>query len=381
MAVTWPRGIRSSGVACGIKTGGALDLGLLVLDEPSAWAGTFTKNGAAAACVDWSRSLLGSPLRAIVVNSGNANACTGAQGEQAVKTTVETVAANLGCDAREIAVASTGPIGVPLPVDKIVATTGLAVDGLVPSPHSLAEAIMTTDTQVKIATGSMDGCTIVGVAKGAAMLAPNMATMLAFVATDASFDTLALQPALNRAVKTSFDRISVDACESTNDSVFLVTSGRGPIISEDRFTDALTGVCRSLAEQMVRDAEGASKFVRIQIAGAEDEDTAVALGRSVAASALWRAALHGADPNWGRVLAALGAVDRKLDLDSVRLTIGDHVVFGNGMPAGNLAEAATVMRSDEFTVSCMVGRTGVSVEVLTTDLSPDYVVLNAGGMS
>lgn len=381
MAVTWPQGIRSSGVACGIKTNGALDLGLLVLDEPAAWAGTFTKNGAAAACVEWSRSLLGSPLRAIVVNSGNANACTGAHGEQTVRTTAEACAAHLGCNAREIAVASTGPIGVPLPVEKIVEKTGLAVDELSTLPQDLAEAIMTTDTHVKIATASVNGSTIVGVAKGAAMLAPNMATMLAFVATDAALDALALQPALNRAVKTSFDRISVDACESTNDSVFLVSSGRGAAVSEARFTEALAEVCRSLAEQMVRDAEGSSKLVRIQITGAEDEDGAVALGRSVAASTLWRSALHGADPNWGRVLAALGAVDRKLDLDSVRLAIGGHVVFESGAPRGNLAEAAVAMGADEFTVSCRVGPTDVSVEVLTTDLSPDYVVLNAGGMS
>ena len=381
MAVTWPNGIRSSGLACGIKDSGAADLGLLVADEPSAWAGTFTKNGAAAACVEWSRDLLGSPLRAVVVNSGNANACTGPDGAAAVATTARSVAVALGCDEHEVAVASTGPIGVPLPVDRIVGSVGAAAASLEGSPGSLAEAIMTTDTRPKTASATVGGCSIVGVAKGAAMLAPNMATMLAFVATDAPLDALALQPALNQAVKHSFDRISVDACESTNDSVFLLSSGQGPAVDERDFAFALAAVCRSLAEQMVRDAEGGSKLVRIQISGAEDDEAAVALGKSVAASALWRSALHGADPNWGRVLAALGAVDRKLALDEVQVAIAHHVVFERGRPAEDLVAAASAMQADEFTVSCRVGDTDTSIEILTTDLSPDYVVLNAGGMS
>ncbi|MFP5351197.1 MAG: bifunctional glutamate N-acetyltransferase/amino-acid acetyltransferase ArgJ [Actinomycetota bacterium] len=381
MALTWPEGIRSSGVACGIKEAGALDLGLLVVEEPSAWAGTFTKNGAAAACVEWSRSLLGSPIRAVVVNSGNANACTGRAGVQAVQATARAVAAELGCRESEVAVASTGPIGVPLPVDRVVGSVGTATAALESSPASLARAIMTTDTTTKTATATVGGCSIVGVAKGAAMLAPNMATMLAFVATDAPLDALALQPALNHAVKRSFDRISVDACESTNDSVFLVTSGRGPAVDEQDFASGLAEVCRSLAEQMVRDAEGGSKLVRIEISGAEDEETATALGKSVAASALWRSALHGADPNWGRVLAALGTVDRKLALDEVQVSIAGHLVFDDGQPTGDLAVAASAMRADDFTVACRVGDSDVAVEILTTDLSPDYVLLNAGGMS
>lgn len=377
----WPQGIRSAGVASGIKGGGSLDVGLLVVEEPAAWAATFTKNGAAAAPVEWSRSLLGSPVRAIVVNSGNANACTGAAGLDAVRATVAAVAGSVGCNDREVAVASTGPIGVKLPVERVVAALPDAVAQLSDVPGSMAESILTTDTQRKISTTTVGGCSIVGVAKGAAMLAPNMATMLAFIATDAPLDALALQPALNGAVKTSFDRISVDACESTNDSVFLVSSGRGPQVEEPAFADALTAVCRDLAEQMVRDAEGGSRLVRIEITGAEDEERAVALGRSVAASALWRAALHGADPNWGRVLAALGSVDRKLDLSQMRIDIAGHAVFDAGEPLGSMSEVAAAMQADEFRVSCTVGPSDVSVEVLTTDLSPDYVTLNAGGMS
>lgn len=377
----WPEGIRSAGVASGIKTGGARDLGLLLLDAPAVWAGTFTKNGAAAAPVEWSRSLLGSPLRAIVVNSGNANACTGPEGMEAVRTTAGAVASAIGCSARQVAVASTGPIGVKLPVDRIVAAVPEAVAEFSDRAEAMADAILTTDTRRKIATATAGPCSIVGVAKGAAMLAPNMATMLAFIATDAPLDALSLQPALNHAVRTSFDRISVDACESTNDSVFLVSSGRGPLVDEDEFALALTKVCRDLAEQMVRDAEGGSRFVRIQVSGAEDEDIALALGRSVAASALWRAAIHGADPNWGRVVAALGSIDRKLDLSEVTIAIEGNVLFDRGRPAGAVTAAAEAMRADEFTVSCSVGSSDVSLEVLTTDLSPDYVTLNAGGMS
>lgn len=377
----WPAGIRSAGVACGIKPEGAADIGLLVVDEPAAWAGTFTKNGAAAAPVEWSRSLLGSPIRAIVVNSGNANACTGSVGMDAVRATVAAVADSIGCTEREVAVASTGPIGVRLPVKKITTALPDAAGALSDSPEAMATAILTTDTTIKTASASVDGCNIVGIAKGAAMLAPNMATMLAFVATDAPLDALALQHALNGAVKSSFDRISVDACESTNDSVFLISSGRGPAVDEQGFAAALEVVCRSLAEQMVRDAEGGSRLVRIEITGAEDEDHAVVLGRSVAASALWRAALHGADPNWGRVLAALGSVDRKLDLSEMKVSIAGHVVFDAGEPAGGLSEAAAAMKRDEFVVSCSVGAGDASVEVLTTDLSPDYVTINAGGMS
>ncbi len=394
MAVRWPDGICSAGVACGIKTGGGRDLGVIVLDMSGAWAGTFTKNGAAAAPVEWSRSLLGSPLRAIVVNSGNANACTGPEGMEAVRATAGAVASTVGCSVREVAVASTvrcsvrevavastGPIGVKLPVDRIVAAVPEAVAELSQSADAVADAILTTDTHPKLATATAGGCSIVGVAKGAAMLAPNMATMLAFIATDAPLDELALQPALNHAVRTSFDRISVDACESTNDCVFLVSSGRGPLVDEHDFAVALTEVCRDLAEQMVRDAEGGSRFVRIRVSGAEDEDTALALGRSVAASALWRAAIHGADPNWGRVLAALGSVDRKLDLSEVTIAIEGNVLFDRGRPTGAVAAAAEAMRGDEFTMTCSLGSSDISLEVLTTDLSPDYVTLNAGGMS
>ena len=380
MAVTLPDGFSSAGVACGIKSEG-LDLGLLVMEEATAWAGTFTKNGAAAACVHWCRSLLGKPVRALVVNSGNANACTGEDGDKAVRAVAEAVARVAGCSEGEVLVASTGPIGVLLPTERLVGGVESAAGSLQTEASAFSHAILTTDTVPKVARAKGDGFTLVGVAKGAAMLAPNMATMLAFVTTDAALDGAALQGALSTAVARSFDRISVDACESTNDSVFLLTSGRKGPVDEDLFIEALERVCRDLAEQMVRDAEGGSRLVRIQVTGAMDEATGVALGRGVAASALWRAAVHGADPNWGRVLSALGAVDRRLDLSQVSLSIGDVAVFVDGAPTGDLRAAARAMEAEEFIVACRVGPGDTAIEVLTTDLSPDYVTINATGTS
>jgi glutamate N-acetyltransferase/amino-acid N-acetyltransferase len=310
VTVTWPASIRSSGVASGIKTGGAPDLGMIVSEEPVAWAGTFTKNAAAAAPVTWCRSRLGSTVRAVVVNSGNANACTGPDGDAAVRATVKAAAASLGCDSGEILVASTGPIGVQLPVAAVTEGIRASIESLSDDARTFAESILTTDTRPKLTVHARAGASIVGVAKGAAMLAPNMATMLAFLVTDAALDAVDLQAALDFAVRRSFDRICVDACESTNDSVLLLSTGRAKDVAVDAFTDELSVACGELAEQMVGDAEGGSKMVRIQVAGALDEAAAVAFGRAIAASALWRAAVHGGDPNWGRVLAALGSIDR-----------------------------------------------------------------------
>ena len=381
MAVTWPAGVQSSGVPCGIKDPGEPDLGIVTLEGPGAWAGTFTRSGAAAAPVEWSRGLLGRPLRAVVVNSGNANACTGAAGGAAVEQTARAAAAAMGCAPEEIAIASTGPIGVRLPVEKIVSGIPAAAGSLKSDARAFARAILTTDTVTKTARHGGDGFEVVGVAKGAAMLAPNMATMLAFIATDAVVEPAPLQEALTGAVRTSFDRISVDACQSTNDSVFLLSSGRVRGISRTQLAGGIAAVCSSLAEQMVRDAEGGSRFVRIRVTGAPDDDAGVALGRGVAASALWRAAVHGGDPNWGRVVAALGDVDPSLDLSRVGLAIGSETVFRNGEPAGSMSVAANEMENGEIVVHCSVGDGASEVEVLTTDLSPDYVTLNAGGMS
>ena len=377
----WPSGIRSAGTSCGIKSDGSYDLGLIASDEPVTWAGTFTKNAAAAAPVLWSRERLGGKVRAIVCNSGNANACTGAAGAQAVRATADAVAADIGCDPDEVLVASTGPIGVPLQLDNILSSIGRLKTGLGADSTDFANAIMTTDTSLKTAAASAGNVTVMGVAKGAAMCAPNMATMLAFIGTDASVDAATLQTALDRAVARSFNRISIDACESTNDSVFAFASGMGGVVEATELERALLEVCRSLAEQIARDAEGADRLMKIKVEGAADEATAAELGRAVADSVLWRCAVHGADPNWGRILSAMGSVQRDLDISKISVSIGTELVFDRGEPTGELSAAAKHMAADEFDVVCNVGSGAGYAEVLSADTSPEYVLLNAEGTS
>jgi len=372
-----PAGFRASGVAAGIKPEGALDVGLIVADEPVAWAGTFTRNAAAAACVGWCRGALGTPVRAVIVNSGNANACTGTAGEAAVRRTAEAVAIEMGCSPAQVLVASTGTIGIPLPVAKLVDSVPAAAGALSDDPEAFAHSIMTTDSAIKTSSAHAGEAIVFGVAKGAAMLAPNMATMLAFLTTDAAVAS-DLQDVLDDAVRVSFDRICVDACESTNDSVFLLSSGVVPA-EHDELARAVMEVCRDLAKQMVRDAEGGSKLVRIQVTGATTDGDAVTLGRAIAASSLWRAAAGGGDPNWGRVLAAMGAVDRALPVGQVTLAIGPETLFDRGEPCGSIEAARKAMDADEFVVSCAVGTGPGAAEVLSCDLTTDYVTLNAGG--
>lgn len=375
LAVKWPTGFASAGGHCGIKRRSA-DLGVIVAEEPTVWAGVFTTNAAAAAPVLWCRSKLGTPVRAVVVNSGNANACTGKAGTEAVTTTAEAAASLLGCTPDEVLVASTGPIGVTLPVEKISSALPDLVANLTADPEPFATSIITTDTYIKTATAQAGEASIVGVAKGAAMIAPNMATMLAFIATDADIDAGSLEEGLATAVDRSFNRISVDACESTNDSVIAMATRRVSV-DATTFADALATVCASLAEQIVRDAEGATKLMRIEVCGAPDEAAAVVLGRAVAASDLWRAAVAGADPNWGRILSALGGADRTLDLALAEISIGGELVFYRGEPMGSLEVAAKAMGEDEFSIGCVVGSGPGAAVILAADLTKEYVALNS----
>jgi len=381
MAMKWPSGFSGAGVAAGIKGAGELDVGLLVAARAIQWAGAFTCNGAAAPPVRWSRDRLGRNARAIVVNSGNANACTGSAGEDTVRATATSASELLGCDANEVLVASTGPIGMTLDPALLQVAVPDAARSLTSDVEPFARAILTTDTRTKIATRFVGDATIVGVAKGAAMLAPNMATMLAFVATDAAVKGAALQESVRSAIDSSFNRICVDGCESTNDSVFVLASGDAGEIDPALFAAALSEVCGDLASQIVRDAEGSTRMVRIRVLDARSPEEAVTIGKSIASSALWRAAVHGADPNWGRILAAAGAVDRELDLERVDLFIGAEAVFSSGEPVGSLEAAAKAMDSDEFEVVCSLGRGIAGAEVMTVDLTPDYVELNAHGTS
>lgn len=375
----WPQGFRSAGVHAGIKKEGDLDLGVILCDRPTVWAGTFTKNAAAAACVEWSRDRLSGPLRAVVVNSGNANACTGWRGAEAVSLTAEAAAEAIGCPPGEIGVASTGPIGIPLDASVLVRSIPTALREMDGDVQSFARAIMTTDTRIKTVEAQAGAARVVGVAKGAAMLAPNMATMLAFVATDARVDAAELRAILDSSVAHSFDRVSVDACESTNDSVFCLASGVVDV-ARDVLGTAIGAVCKDLAREMVADAEGASKVIAITVGGAPTEEAAVSLGRAVAASGLWRAAAYGADPNWGRIMGALGAADRSIDVAAVDIAIAGVKVCTGGEPIEDaLVEAAERMTGAEFEVLCTVGAGPGAATILSSDLTPDYVKLNAEG--
>jgi glutamate N-acetyltransferase / amino-acid N-acetyltransferase len=376
----WPEGVLSAGVSCGIKSDGSSDLGLLVFDRPAEWTGAFTRNAAAAAPVTWCKGRMGHPVRGLVVNSGNANACTGSVGDAATRSTAEAAARSLECTSEEILVASTGPIGIPLPVEKITAGIPKAQEDLGPEAEFFATAILTTDRSIKVSAAMAGNARVVGVGKGAAMLAPNMATMLAFIVTDADVSPSVLQGSLADAVERSFNRISVDACQSTNDSV-MVFSTADRQVDGQRLADSIEDVCGDLAEQMVRDAEGGSRLVRIVVEGATSEARAAELGHSIAASVLWRAAAHGGDPNWGRIVAAMGSAETSLDLASLTLRIGDEVLFDRGEPIGSLETAAKWMDSDEFTVTCGLGVGEESAVVLTSDLSEEYVSLNAEGTS
>jgi glutamate N-acetyltransferase / amino-acid N-acetyltransferase len=373
----WVEGLASAGVAAGIKPSGDLDLGLLVADHPVAWAGAFTRNAAAAACVNWNRAALGRRMRALVVNSGNANACTGSAGRNTVEATAAAAAAQIGCGVDEILVCSTGPIGVPLDARLIQRALPAAAGSLGPMVADFSRSMLTTDTFPKVSTASSGGASVTGVAKGAAMIAPNMATMLAFIGTDADVPAESLQTAVDWAVDRSFNRLCLDGCESTNDSVLVLATGAGPKLEPDDLRAGLLDVCSQLALKMARDAEGATKVVRVRIEGASTEAYAAELGRAVARSDLWRTAAHGADPNWGRVLAAMGAVDRQLDFERTSVAIGDEVMFAKGEPGGLLAAAAAAMSGDEFTVSVVLDQGDATAEILTADLSEEYVTLNS----
>ena len=364
-------------MAAGIKPSGDLDVGLLVAERPLTWAGAFTRNAAAAECVNWNRAALGRRARALVVNSGNANACTGSAGRNTVEATAAATAALIGCRVDEVLVCSTGPIGVPLDARLIETALPAAARSLGAEVDDFSRSLLTTDTWPKVSTSSTGGASVIGVAKGAAMIAPNMATMLAFLGTDADVSSDDLRAAVDWAVDRSFNRLCLDGCESTNDSVLVLTTGNGPKLGPQELRDGLLEVCSDLALKMARDAEGATKLVRVRIEGARSETHAAELGRAVARSDLWRAAAHGADPNWGRVLAAVGAVDRGLVVATTSLAIDDELLFAKGEPCGLLAVAAAAMSGDEFTVTVTLDQGDAVAEVLTADLSEEYVTLNA----
>ncbi|MEU1472464.1 bifunctional glutamate N-acetyltransferase/amino-acid acetyltransferase ArgJ [Streptomyces sp. NPDC005761] len=380
MSVTAAQGFSAAGIAAGIKESGNPDLALVVNNGPRrAAAGVFTSNRVKAAPVLWSEQVLkGGEVTAVVLNSGGANACTGPQGFQDTHATAEKAAEVLeGHSAGEIAVASTGLIGLLLPMDKLLPGIEKAAAAL--SEHGgekAAIAIKTTDTVHKTAVAGGEGWTVGGMAKGAGMLAPGLATMLVVLTTDADVAAPALDAALRDATRTTFDRVDSDGCMSTNDTVLLLASGASAITPEQKeFAEAVRTVCDDLARQLIGDAEGASKDIRIEVVNAATEDDAVEVGRSIARNNLLKCAIHGEDPNWGRVLSAIGTTKAAFEPDQLNVAINGVWVCKNG-GVGEDRDLVD-MRYREVKITADLAAGTESAVIWANDLTADYVHENS----
>ena len=387
------KGFRFAGVHGGVKAADALDLGLIAADAPASAAGVFTKNRVRAAPVTISeRRLRGGRCQAVLVNSGNANACTGRQGQQSALGLSRDAGRALGIKSTLVLPASTGVIGVQLPVERMSTAIPILVDDLSPTGASrFARAIMTTDRGPKVARAELkvgrSVCQVLGIAKGAGMIHPNMATTLAFVTTDAALEPQALGRFLREATEATFNRATVDGDTSTNDSIYALASGAATSRSlarnsaaGRRFAGALMEVLESLAKMIVADGEGAEHLVRIEVRGARTDADAVQIARTIAGSQLVKTALHGCDPNWGRILAAAGRSGARFNPDHVSMSIGPVSIFERGTPtvsAKTEAKAAAVMKRAEYEIRLSVGAGRGLGHYWTCDLGHEYVRINA----
>jgi glutamate N-acetyltransferase/amino-acid N-acetyltransferase len=379
VSVTAAGGFRAAGVTAGLKLSGLRDVALVVNDGPYfGAAGVFTTNRVQAAPVLWSRQVLaGGRLRAVVLNSGGANACTGPRGFGDTHHTAEHVAAGLGCGAGEVAVASTGLIGEFLAMDLLLAGIDTALGALdAAGGPAAAEAIRTTDTVAKQAVGSAGGVTVGGMIKGAGMLAPGLATLLCVLTTDAVADAAALDSVLRRATRLTLDRVDTDGCMSTNDTVLLLASGASGVTPPpDQLYGLVHAVLSDLAGQLIADAEGATKQVRVEVIRAACESDAVEVGRSVARSDLLKCALYGGDPNWGRVLAAAGTTQAAFDPLTLDVTINGVMICRESAP-GDARELVDLSGPDvAITIDLKAG--AAEATILTTDLTVGYVHENS----
>ncbi|MEU6173464.1 bifunctional glutamate N-acetyltransferase/amino-acid acetyltransferase ArgJ [Streptantibioticus parmotrematis] len=379
MSVTAAQGFTAAGIAAGIKGNGNPDLALVVNNGPRLHAAAvFTSNRVKAAPVLWSQQVArGGAVSAVVLNSGGANACTGPEGFQDTHATAEKVAGVLGHSAGEVAVCSTGLIGVRLPMDKLLPGVEKAAAELSPyGGEKAAIAIKTTDTTHKTAVVHGQGWTVGGMAKGAGMLAPGLATMLVVLTTDADVEAAGLDKALREATRTTFDRIDSDGCMSTNDTVLLMASGASQVAPEyGEFADAVREVCADLARQLIGDAEGASKDIRIEVINAASEQDAVEVGRSIARNNLLKCAIHGEDPNWGRVLSAIGTTDAAFEPDGLNVAINGVWVCRRGA-VGDDRELVD-MRYREVRITADLGAGTDSAVIWANDLTADYVHENS----
>jgi glutamate N-acetyltransferase/amino-acid N-acetyltransferase len=390
-----PRGFRGGVAAAGIRGDGdetRTDIAVIRSDTPAAAAGVFTRNTVKAAPVVISQLTLrrGTPISAVVVNAGNANACTGGQGFRDALIMCTTAGDSLDLDPSDVLVCSTGVIGRPMPMDRVV--RGIRAAALSMSPDAggdVARAIMTTDTVAKVAEATFIGngvtYTVGATAKGAGMLHPDMATLLAFITTDAPVESTLLQAALRRVTDSTFNCVTVDGDTSTNDSCILLANGAagGAMLVEgsgaaSAFEESLLQVCDSLAEQLVADAEGATRHFRVAVHGASGTDQARVAARVVAQSSLVKTAIHGGDPNWGRIVAALGRSGASFTLDRCRVAIGGLVVFDRGAPEPVEGERIRVALSQpRLDIDIDLGAGDGEGHAWGCDLSADYVRINA----
>ena len=386
------QGFSFSSVEAAIKKAGRKDLALIFSEVPATAAAVFTTSSVKAAPVLLSREHIASGFaQALIVNSGNANACTGESGMKVAQETSGLVARALGIDSTAVQVCSTGVIGVQMPMERIRTAIPALVDGLTSGTlDDIAQAIMTTDTfqKMEACSGQAGGVsyTVAGIAKGAGMIMPNMATMLSFIITDAAVEPGFLQNSFRKAVDRSFNAITVDGDMSTNDTCLIMANGMAgnPAIIEgssegDSFTKNLNGVLLSLAKQIVKDGEGATKFVEIRVSGAKDDSDAKRAAMAIANSSLVKTAFYGQDANWGRIFAAIGYSGAEVDQSLLALHFDDVCMARNGIFAGEDAEArgTEILKQKEFTVSVDLGIGTGTATVYTSDLSHEYVSINA----
>jgi glutamate N-acetyltransferase/amino-acid N-acetyltransferase len=377
VSVTFPRGFRANGVVAGLKASGRADVAV-VINDGSRWdaAGVFTSNRIQAAPVLWSRQVLtDGRLRAVVLNSGGANACTGPAGFADTHHTAEAVATQLDVGPIDVAVCSTGLIGERLDMPKLLDGVQRAIAGAhTKGGDDAAEAIMTTDTVTKQARFDQ-GYRIGGMAKGAGMIAPGMATMLSVITTDAVVDAADLDALLREAVSSTFDRVDADGCMSTNDTVIIMANGASHLPADETFASGLHQVCADLSRQLAADAEGASKLIDVRVVGAADEHDAVTVARAVARSALFKCAMFGEDPNWGRVLSAVGTTDAQFDPLTIDITINGVMVCRESGPGESRDSVDLSSRDVEVVIDLHAGDD--TATIVTTDLTTEYVHENS----
>jgi glutamate N-acetyltransferase/amino-acid N-acetyltransferase len=377
------KGFLAAGVCAGIKEEGKLDLGLIYSEKEASVGAVFTRNKVKAAPITVSQAHLTMNRRkakAIIVNSGNANACTGNKGIEDALRTTQLVADQLGIARQQVLVASTGVIGKRLDMNSISKAIPKVVKDLSPTGlDRFAKAIMTTDTFPKISVFEGDGYKIVGIAKGAGMIMPDMATMLSFILTDMQADPEWLQSTLLRTVEKTFNRITVDGQTSTNDTVIIMANGTSNITEADTFREGLFKVCSELSKMIVKDGEGATKIVDIIVKGAKSPSDAITGARSVANSSLVKTAIYGEDPNWGRIMAALGSSGIEIEPEYVDIWIEDVQIVSAGQGTGEEKEkmASERMKKNEFSILIDLKKGPYQDHILTCDLTHKYVSINA----